>query len=261
MQAGKLADGDKRLKDLFEEIQTVKAGKAVAGYVKIRLLSAEYAVAIQQKGADVAAIQVKWVKSLEEFVEEYPDIPDTAEALLQLGIAREYAGQDDDAKKWYERVVREFHDAPQAKKAAGAVVRLDSIGKVLRLSGAGLNGGTVDLSSYRGRVIVLQYWATWSAPAKSDLESLKKLSSQLGNSLAIVGVSVDNNAKDVRAFLKENPLPWPQIFEEGGQDSRPANALGVISVPTMILLDADGKVVDRNVQMADLESAVKKLVK
>ena len=60
-------------------------------------------------------------------------------------------------------------------------------------------------------------------------------------SFAVIGVSVDANAKTLKAYLAENPLPWQQIFEEGGQDSRPANALGIITVPTMILVDARGQ--------------------
>ena len=76
----------------------------------------------------MAKIQADWPKNLEQFISDYPTSPDAAEAMLQLGIAREYAGQDDDAKKWYERIGREFADSPQAKKAAGAARRIDSVG-------------------------------------------------------------------------------------------------------------------------------------
>ena len=58
------------------------------------------------------------------------------------------------------------------------------------------------------------------------MATLKELWNKYGRSLAIIGVSLDNNVKDLNAYLAENPLPWPQIFEEGGLDSRPANALG-----------------------------------
>ena len=82
-----------------------------------------------------------------------------------------------------------------------------------------------------------------------------------GRSLAVVGVSLDNDAKDLDAYLAENPLPWPQIFEDGGLDSRPANMLGVLTIPTMILIDQDGKVVNRNVSTTELESEIKKLLR
>ena len=66
---------------------------------------------------------------------------------------------------------------------------------------------------------------------------------------------------DLNAYLTENPLPWAQIYEEGSLDSRPANALGILTVPTMILVDQQGKVVNRNIAVADLEPELKKLIR
>ena len=93
------------------------------------------------------------------------------------------------------------------------------------------------------------------------MATLKELWNKYGRSFVIIGVSLDNNVKDLNAYLAENPLPWPQIYEEGGLDSRPANALGILTVPTMILVDQQGTVVSRNIAIADVESEVKKLVK
>ena len=119
----------------------------------------------------------------------------------------------------------------------------------------------VDLAKFRGKVVLIQYWATWSGPAKADMATLKELWNKHGRSLTIIGVSLDNSVKDLNAYLSENPLPWPQIYEEGGLDSRPANVFGILQVPTMILVDQQGKVVSRNIAIADVESEVKKLVK
>ncbi len=260
VQSGKLPDGEKRLQALWENAQR-DLDKNLAAYIKIRLLTASYAQAISAPKADVAKIQADWLKNLEQYISDYPTSPDAAEAMLQLGIAREYAGQDDDAKKWYERIGREFADSPQAKKAAGAARRIDSVGTVLSLSGKSPGGDTVDLASYRGKAVLVQYWATWSESAKNDMPVLKQLAAKYRDSFAVIGVSVDTNAKTLKGYLLENPLPWPQIFEDGGQDSQPANALGIITVPTMILVDSQGKVVNRNIQTAEVEAELKKLIR
>lgn len=263
VQQGKLADGDKRLGALFEKVQKIEDDKNLAAYVKVRELMAIYALGLQAAKSDVAAIQKiqgEWLKSLEKYVGEYPTSPDAAEAMLQLGIAREYAGEEDDAKKWYGRVARDFPDAPQAKKAAGAAARLDSVGKTLSFSGRTAAGGSIDLANYRGRVVLLQFWATWSTPAKNDMATLKQLATKYGRSFAVIGVCLDTDVKELNGYLTENPLPWQQVFE-GGPDSRPANALGIITVPTMLLIDQQGKVISRNVQAADLEDELKKLLK
>ena len=188
--------------------------------------------------------------------------PDTAEAMLQLGIAQEFAGEEEEAKKWYSRVVAEFPASTQAAKAAGARTRLDSVGKVISFRGQSPAGGMVDLASYRGKVVLIQYWATWCGPCKADMAMLKELLAKYGSAgLTILGVNLDGAAKEMADYLAENRLPWPQIREEGGLDSRPANELGILTLPTMILVDQQGRVVNRNVQITELEGELKKLLR
>jgi hypothetical protein len=261
VQSGKSTDGDKRLQALFDKLQKSDADRPLAGYVKFRQLMAAYGLALQAPKADVTKIQAEWLKNLEKYTVDYPNTPDAAEAMLQLGMAREFAGQDDDAKKWYDRITHEFAESPAAKKAAGASLRLDCVGKAITFSGKSLRGENVDIAKERGNVVILQYWATWSARSKSDMAALKQAATKFGSSLTIVSVSLDNNVKDLEAYLGENRLSWPQVFEEGGLDSRPANQLGILTVPTMLLIDQQGKVVSRNLQISDVETEVKKLLK
>lgn len=261
VQSGTCTDGADRLKKLFEKMQKNDADKALAGYVKFRQLTASYVLSMQAPKADYSKIQTEWLKTLEQYIGEYPTAADAAEAMLQLAISQEFVGQEDDATKWYVRITKEFPDSSAAKKAAGAQRRLDSVGKAVSLSGKSPRGGSVDLAKYRGKVVLVQYWATWSGPAKADMAVLKELWNKYGRSFMVIGVSLDNNAKDLNAYLTENPLPWPQIYEEGGLDSRPANVFGILTVPTMILIDQQGKVVSRNIAVADVESEVKKLLK
>ena len=89
---------------------------------------------------------------------------------------------------------------------------------------------------------------------------MKDLLAKHGQSLAVIGISLDASRKDLVGYLKQNRLPWPVIFEEGGLDSRPANNLGILTLPTMLLIDQQGKVVRHNIQVAELESSLKKLV-
>jgi thiol-disulfide isomerase/thioredoxin len=261
VQSGACSDGAERLKTLFEKVRKNDADKGLAAYIRFRQLTAAYVLSMQAPKADYAKIQSEWLKTLEQYINEYPTVTDAAEAMLQLAISQEFAGQEDEAKKWYGRIVNEFPDAAAAKKAAGAQTRLDSVGRELSLTGSTLQGDRVDLTQFRGKVVVVQYWATWSAPARADMATLKDMSNKYGRSLAIVGVSLDNNVKDLNAYLTENPLPWPQIYEAGGLDSRPANTFGILTVPVLVLVDPQGKVVNRNVAITDLEAEVKKLVK
>ncbi|MEN6458800.1 MAG: thioredoxin-like domain-containing protein [Thermoguttaceae bacterium] len=261
VQSGSYPEGTDRLNTLFEKLQKNNTDKNLAAYVKFRQLTASYFHAMQAPKADFPKVQAEWLKTLEGYVAQYPTSADAAEAMLQLAINQEFSGQEDEAKRWYTRIGQEFPNTAPGRKAAGAQLRLDSVGKMISVSGQSPQGGQVDSANYRGKVVLIQYWATWNAPAKSDMATLKELWNKYGRSLAIIGVSLDNNVKDLNAYLADNPLPWPQIYEEGGLDSRPANAMGILTVPTMILVDQQGKVVSRAVSTVDLESELKKLIR
>ncbi len=261
VQSGTYPDGAERLKALFEKLQKSDQDKDLAAYVKFRQLTAAYVLSMQAPKADYAKIQAEWLKTLEQYIADYPTAADAAEAMLQLAISQEFAGQEDEAKKWYARIVKEFPDS-RGGEEGGRRPDAARLGRQDHLAGRqSPSGSPVDLAKYRGKVVLIQYWATWSAPAKADMATLKELWNKYGRSLAIIGVNLDNSVKDLNAYLGENPLPWPQIYEEGGLDSRPANALGILTVPTMILVDQQGKVVNRNIAIADVESEVKKLIK
>ncbi len=259
VQSGAYPEGKERLSRLLEKLRASDADKNLAAYVRLRQLTAAYTLSWQAPKADFSKIQAEWLKSLEQYVNDYPTASETPEAMLQLGSAQELTGQDEQARKWYGRIVKEFPDSPAARKASGAQLRLDSVGKVITLSGKSPAGGPVDLGEFRGKVVLIQYWATWSVPAKNDMAALKELANKYRDSFVVIGVSLDNSLKGLNAYLAENPLPWPQIYEDGGMDSRPANALGILTVPTMILVDQQGKVVNRNVSMGELETELKRL--
>ena len=261
-QSGAYPDGAKRLGTLLDRLQKSEQDKPLAAYVEFRQLTAAYGMALQAKGADFAKIQTEWLKKLQQYVADYPKSPDCVEAMLQLGMAQEFAGQEQEAKKWYGRIASEFPDVPEAKKATGARVRLDSVGTVLSLQGKSPSGDVIDVAKFRGQVVLIQYWATNCEPCKADMASLKELFAKYGPSaFTVLGINLDNDLQAMNGFLSENRLPWPQIFEEGGRDSRLAVELGVLTLPTMILLDQEGKVVSRNITVAELGAELKKLIR
>jgi len=262
VQTGSYPEGLERLKNLGEKLASQEGGADLAAYVKFRYLTAEYNQKLQDEGVDFAKVQKKWLENLQQYVSDFPNSSDAAEAMLQLGIAEEFAGEEDNAKKWYGQIVDRFGQAPSAQKAAGAIARLDSVGKVLHLRGAGLNGKTVDVAQYRDKVVLVQYWATWCEPCKADMAQIRELQAKYAKTgFVVLSICLDSRKADVIAYLKKNPWPWNHIYEPGGLDSRLANELGVLTLPTMLLLDQQGKVANRNVNISDLDREVKSLLR
>jgi thiol-disulfide isomerase/thioredoxin len=261
VQENQYPEGLERLKQLYDKLSRRGDQKEAAGYVRYRQIFVDYVMRTQASGADQGKLQDEWQKTLDQYVKEYPQCSETPEALLQMAMYQEYNGSEATAKQFYQRIASDFSNSAAARKANGAVTRLDAVGKVLSFRGKGPGGETVDLAKYRGQVVLLQFWSTAYGPCKLDMPVLKELVSKYDGQFTVVSVSLDDKVEDLNSYLKSTRLPWPQIYEAGGLDSRPANDLGIISLPTMLLLDQNGKVVHRSVRVADLEPELKKLVR
>ena len=246
----------------LEKIAAEVAGdEETAAFVAFRLAQARYAAGMQQSGADVEKVQAAWIEELGRFVEQHPRAADAAEAMLQLGIADEFSGREKEALDRYAAIIKDFPDAVPARKARGAARRLESVGKPLSLTGTALDGKQFSLESLRGTPVLVHYWATWCEPCKVDIAQIRELYAKYGSrKFAVVGVTLDSDKADLVKYLQAKPIPWPQLYEKGGFDGRLAEELGVLTLPTMLLIDAEGKVVDRNLVITDLEKKLDQLL-
>jgi hypothetical protein len=76
----------------------------------------------------------------------------------------------------------------------------------------------------------------------------------------IVGINLDSTTDPVGSYLKQHKVTWPQIHEPGGLDSRPAREFGIISLPTMFVIDKTGKTIARNTSVDDLKKQLPELL-
>jgi thiol-disulfide isomerase/thioredoxin len=235
-------------------------GGKIAPYAALRKISAVFALSNEENGNAALANQKKWMADLKEFAEKFPKADETPDALFQLAQGYEFNAEEDEARKYYAQIAQDFPSSDAAKKAAGALRRLDLVGKSIALRGPALDGQEVSAAQFKGKTLLVVFWATWAEPVKRDLPEIAKLyQKNRDKGFAVLGVNLDNDRKDVDAFLKSNPLPWSQIHEKDGMDSRLATEYGIISLPTMFLVDPKGNVINRNVRSAaDLERQLEK---
>ena len=236
--------------------------KELQSYADFQAISTEYVVR-QTPDADFAKVQEWYLDSLSNFVERYPRTPEAAQAWMQLALSKEFEDKEDEALAFYKRVAQSFPNSDAGEKAAGAVRRLESVGQTIQLEGQTLDGKSFRLASLRGRPVVIHYWATWCEPCKQDMKLLRRLQAGYQRArLQIVGVNVDITQDQATQFLRENRLPWTQLFEPGGLESSSlAKALGVQTLPTMLLIDPSGKVVRHNVRAAELDDEIAEMLK
>lgn len=102
-------------------------------------------------------------------------------------------------------------------------------------------GGPVRLSDYQGKVVYLDFWASWCGPCKQSFPWLNEMQSRYGGKgLRVVGVSVDQKIDDAKAFLKGHPAMFDVAYDQAGAVPR---AYAIKGMPTSVLIGPDGKAI------------------
>ncbi len=123
-------------------------------------------------------------------------------------------------------------------------------------------GKTVALELLKGKVILLDFWATWCPPCVAAMPGLQRLYAEFKDKgFEIIGISADSDKKRLDEFLLEKKLPWPLIGDGKGWDDETRVLYGVASVPTCYLIDKKGIVRCFQLQGDELRSAIAELVK
>lgn len=123
-------------------------------------------------------------------------------------------------------------------------------------------GMRLSLDALRGKVVLLDFWATWCAPCLAELPRLRRLQGELGPSgLVIVGVSLDRTtSRGFASWTRRNGVTWPQVRDGRGYNGALARAFGIEELPSTALFDREGRLVARDMRGAGLEAAIRRLV-
>jgi hypothetical protein len=252
-----------KLVALKDETTRTMSGSNLAGYLTYRVLWTDYASKLE--GGD-AKVQDQWMTELAKFVQDYPKAEDTPDALQQLAVGCEFAGKDDQARRWYQLLVTNFPNDPLTPKAAGAVRRLDLVGKPMELAGTTTTGGAFDLHSLSGKVVVVYYWTSTCKVCTGDFARIKQLLTTQGpKGMELVTVNLDDRPEEAGKYLQATPLPGTHLVQPAatgqagvGLSGPLAIQYGINGLPSMFLVGKDGKVISTKMQINDLEEAVRK---
>jgi thiol-disulfide isomerase/thioredoxin len=123
-----------------------------------------------------------------------------------------------------------------------------------------LDGKRVSLDDLHGKVVLLDFWATWCQPCREALPNIKKIAEKFqGQPLVILSVSLDDDPQKWQDFVAKNGMTWLQ-YRDGGFDGPIAKLFGVQAIPHTFTIDADGVLRDEHIGDASIEGRLKKLV-
>ena len=107
-----------------------------------------------------------------------------------------------------------------------------------------LDGKSVELSSFRGKPVFLNFWATWCPPCRAEMPDMSKLKAEMGDTIHIVGVNMKETPDKVKPYVTENGCDWLHLLDEDGAIGK---AYGVRGIPASYFLDAKGVIVGKQV--------------
>ncbi|WP_254509918.1 TlpA family protein disulfide reductase [Anatilimnocola floriformis] len=135
----------------------------------------------------------------------------------------------------------------------------DLVGKPLELGGNTADDKAFVWEKYRGKVVIVDFWATWCGPCRKEMPNVKAFRDQhKDQGFEIVGVSVDKDLEALAAYLQENQIPWETLA--GDEAGELAEKYGVRGIPTMMLVDQKGIVVAVAHNIAALAPQAEKLL-
>jgi thiol-disulfide isomerase/thioredoxin len=138
-----------------------------------------------------------------------------------------------------------------------AIRRLSLPGHAMKIGGKLIDGSTFDARQLKGKVVLVDFWATWCGPCCAELPNVKRAYQKYHDAgFEVVGVSLDTDMDTLNEFLAARQIPWSILVggtEAGrGFDQPLAAYYGVSSIPTAILIDQNGRVISLDARGAEL---------
>jgi len=214
-----------------------------AGDPKLKAEAAYWATLIQLRTeeGDTAAK----LKAVEAFAKLAPKDDRAAILLYAVGSGVSDTKQQVEI---YKRIVKEFPESRVASMVEGRIKQAESIGKPFELEFTeAIKGTTVSMKSLKGKVVVIDFWATWCGPCVAEMPNMKKLYAEYKpKGVEFIGVSLDQPKEDgglkaLQEFVAKNQITWPQYYQGKGWESDFSKGWGINSIPAVFVVDQEGK--------------------
>jgi len=187
-----------------------------------------------------------------------------SELLLTLARDAMTTGEDEEARICFEEMIRLDANSFYLKHAEGGLYELTSLAvgqPAPRFKARDLEGHLIELSSLRGKVVVLEFWATWCEPCYWEIPHLKRMRAEhQDDDFALIGIALDQDVETLQRTLAAEGIDWPQILQEDRYDGRISKLYNIFGIPRAYLIDGHGRIAAKMLREEELEERVRELL-
>lgn len=214
--------------------------------------------AVQAKQAELAALEQQRMQSIIAFIEQNPTSLTTLGLINMVNI--------DEHPEVYENLVKQLNEkypdnflVQDFYKQVASRFFLKEGSEVPEINLLDKDGKSIALSSMRGKVVLLDFWASWCGPCRAEIPNIKQAYTKYHDKgFDVYSVSIDRTKDAWLQALTVLNMPWANVFDATQEY---AAQFGVSSIPFTILIDQNGKIIAKNVRGAALEQYLGQLLK
>lgn len=192
--------------------------------------------------------------------ERFPKRLEPAAYLLRLVDMLMAFDEVDAAHDILKRLIAEGNNEQVIAAAKEQMQSFDRLGKPVEIAFTALDGQKIDVATLKGKVVLINYWATWCPPCVKSIPDLKASYEKWHpKGLELIGISLDHAEEPLAKMVKSADIPWPQHYDRENENNRFAVKYGVNSTPTFWLLDKQGNLRFLNARVR-MEEKIAKLL-